>query len=423
MADPSNPQPDLTKTLPDEILRDILHRATFIRHECDVSAASGLFCSSDKEYQLRAWKELLPFRITITCVSKLWHVVAREFLYASFHDTPNERKLESFASLLSAKPCYGKLVKRLSIDSEACPSRQARVAGILKRCPNLRIFSINFSEFTQYPSSFPLLLSDPSILLKTLQLDAGALSLSMSFILTLLARLSQLVILRLGNIADDADDAPVANYAKIVLPRLHILHLTFNTDRSILQFIRSLELPSLSAMCIGVVVESPISALPKDLSKRLEYLEFCFLDNDISAWEAEDFRNLRALRLHWGTLRSASVRSHLPMNQIVELISTFPHLEFKTPFTPGEEVEQVINLLLDPTVMPNLRSLTFDDGPINWDQGEERPKLKDEWIAPYIKDLATSFDQRGVDLWFNRPSTPWKEGVLVRDILCMHKKK
>jgi hypothetical protein len=177
-------------------------------------------------------------------------------------------------------------------------------------------------------------------------------------------------------------------------------------------------------MCIGMVLMSPIPALPKDLSKRLEYLEFYFRFPNIDAWQAEDFRNLRVLRLHWRSLRSPRVVClYLPMNQIVELISTFPDLEFKTPFTPGEEVEQVINFLLDPTVMPNLRSFTFEGGPINWDQGEERPKLKDERITAYLEDLATSFDQRGVDLWFNRPSTPWREGVLVRDILCMHKEK
>jgi hypothetical protein len=405
--------------LPYEVLRDIFHRATFIRHERDLNAASGFSCESDRAYQLRAWEESLPLRITIARVSRRWRAVALEFLYASFHETEEGSKLAPFASMLSAYPHYGTLVKRLMIRHPF--EQQALVSGILQRCPNLLVFSFIDIKFRYEPSLFSFLSSGLSILPMNLkQLDA--LNLSGGLILTLLPCLPQLEILILGAITDGIVSF---DHPKIVLPRLRILQLTFNMieGRPIPQFIRNFELPSLSAMCIGLRFVYPFPALPKDLSKRLEYLDLFSQFPDISAWEAEDFRKLRVLRLDWKSLHSSSlVCPHLPMNQIVELICTFPDLEFKTPFTPGEEVEQIINFLLDPTVMPNLRSLTFEDGPINWDQGEEKPKLRDEWIAAYIEDLATSFDQRGVDLWFNRPETPWKEGVLVRDILCMHKR-
>jgi hypothetical protein len=237
MADPSNPQPqrDLTKNLPYEILRDILHRATFIRHERDLHATSGFSCESDRAYQLRAWKEVLPSRITIARVSRWWRAVALEFLYASFHETQNGRKLASFASMLSEYPHYGTLVKRLMIRH---PRKQALVSGILQRCPNLLIFSFIDIKYRGGGSLFSFLSSGPSILPMTLkQLDARCLS--MDFILKLLAHLPQLEILILDGITSGV---PIFDYPKIVLPRLRILLLTFDMVNGgpNPQFIRSL---------------------------------------------------------------------------------------------------------------------------------------------------------------------------------------
>jgi hypothetical protein len=94
MADTPNPQIDLTGALTYEILRDIFHQATFIPHELDVAAIStgkGLFCFWD-ELHIRAWEEVLPLRIAIARVSRLWRAVALEFQFPVwFTNGPNRR--------------------------------------------------------------------------------------------------------------------------------------------------------------------------------------------------------------------------------------------------------------------------------------------------------------------------------------------
>jgi hypothetical protein len=202
---------------------------------------------------------------------------------------------------------------------------------------------------------------------------------------------------------------------KTVLPNLRILQLVFSGGemKVISDFILSLDLPLLISMCIGAVTAGPIPPLPKSLTERLEYLEFCLPLNGIDAWEAENFRNLRRLRLKWDQLCSASFRSRLPMDQIVELTSTF---RFVAIPPQGEVVEQVMDSLLDPSMTPNLRALILVVEEINWYRVEQQ-KWRYTWHTAYLESLAASFNQRGVDLWFE-----WrhlrKESVLVRDMIC-----
>jgi hypothetical protein len=415
MADSSNPQIDLTATLPCEILRDILHRATFIPHEWDMSATvifRGLFCSWD-EHQLDAWEELLPLRITITRVSRRWRAVGLEFLYGSFHETQNGGKLESFASLLSLHPYYGMLVKRLTIQFAVNSRKHALIFGISRCCPNLLIVSAIDNRNLLDPSLS--LLSDPSIFPMTLkQLDINVVALSISSISALLTHLPQLEILLLSDIGD----LSITNHTKIVLPRLRILQLVFLTrdDRVIVQLIERLELPLLSAMCIGVESKGPIPALPKNVSERLEDLGFCFCYNTINAWEAVDFRNLCRLRLHGGQLSSTGFCFHLPMKQIVELTCRLPpDLTPGAHFTKEGVVGLAMNSVLDPSMMPKLHTLRLDLGEVTWNRVEKQMR-EDKRLITYFEALVTSFDQQGIDLWFNQPHFP-EESVLVRDMI------
>jgi hypothetical protein len=387
MADSSDPQIDLTATLPCEILRDILHRATFIPHEWDVNAtviSRGLFCSWD-EHQLNAWRRLLPIRITITCISRRWRAIGLEFLYGSFHDTQNGGKLALFSSLLSSHPYYGTLVKRLTIPLAVTTRNHALIFGISQCCPNLLIVSTINNRNS--PNLSPSLLSNPSILPTTLkQLDAGVITLPTSSISALLTHLPQLEILLLFDIGDDSS---LTNHTKIVLPRLRVLQLVFLTrdDRVIVQFIESLELPLLSAMCIGVESKGPIPALPKNVSERLEYLGLCFRYNTINTWEAEDFRNLCRLRLHADHLSSTGFFFHLPMKQIVDLTCRLPlSLTPRAHFTKHGGVELAMNSLLDPSMMPKLRTLCLDLGEATWNRVEEQMR-KDEWLITYFELL------------------------------------
>jgi hypothetical protein len=415
MADPSNPQTDLTGTLPYEILREILRQATFIPHEWDVSASSidsGLFCSWD-ELQIQAWKEVLPLRKAIALVSRRWRAVALEFLYATYHDRPNGN-LAPFTSLLSSNHHVGMLVRRLTIQYVHNSDKNAAVTTILRHCPNLLILSVIDSR---YSTQFTPILWHPPILPRTLkQLDAGVGALSIESIYALLAHLPQLEILALYHIGGTS---PLVKCTKTVLPILRILQLVFipMDSESISQFILSLEVPLLSAMCIGVLEADQIPTLPKDLSERLDCLEFCIRWNKIDEWEAINFLHLRHLRLMWDHLRLSSFRSCLPMNQIVELTLSFRFLTPKALYPKRGELEQAMDFLLDLTMVPSLRSLFLDIEEAGWDRVEEQ-KREDQWLIAYFTALAGPFEQRGVDLWINRPHLR-KESIPIRDMTDM----
>jgi hypothetical protein len=220
MAEPSNLQTNLADTLPNEVLREILYQATFIPHEWDVSSTStfpGLFCSLD-QLQIGAWKAVLPCRVALTSVSRRWRAVALEFLYATFHDRRND-SLSLFASLLSVCPYYGTLVKRLTVwDPARDDARgEALVKMILRRCPNLLIFS--FTDHYHHDQQPSPLLSFAPIFLTTLKQFDSRLgdSLPIGSISELLAHLPRLEVLMLTGIVGTL---PYTNFTQIVLPIL-----------------------------------------------------------------------------------------------------------------------------------------------------------------------------------------------------------
>src|SRR5258707_271561 len=233
---------DLTRLLPYEILRDILRYVSFIPRESDLGATSPFFdvFRSWTNRHIQAWKDLLPLRIDTTCVCRRWRAVALEFLYASFHDTQDERKFALFASVLSSYPYYGTLVRRLTIRLVNNPEKNALVTGILRRCPNL----LSLKVIGNRHGLCGAVLSDPSILPTSLkEFDASA-SLSVSSLSALLAYLPQLEILLLY---DTGGRSPETNYTNNVHPNLRnlrALQLVFPTytSQSISRLIFSLEL-------------------------------------------------------------------------------------------------------------------------------------------------------------------------------------
>jgi hypothetical protein len=415
MAEPSNLQTNLVKKLPDELLRDILRQATFLPHEWDVSATStfpGLFCSWD-QLQIGAWETVLPYRVALSCVSRRWRAVALEFLYATFHDRRND-SLASFASLLSVRPYYGTLVRRLTVWHAARDDAEgeALVTMILQRCPNLLIFS--FTDHHRHDLQPSPLLSYAPIFPATLKQLDGRVDdgLPIGAISELLAQLPQLEILMLTGIEGTL---PYTNSTKIVLPNLRMLQLSFSIEdsRYIHKFILSLELPLLKAMCIEVY---SVAHIPNDLAERLEYLELSYIHNKIGVWEANKFPNLSRLRLDFHQLHSPDVRSILPLNQIVELACSIPPLTYEAR-SIGEDsiLGQVMNILLDTSTLPKLRVLILNIGEGNWNQVKARQR-EFQWVSAYFESLAASFDQRGIDLWFEPPHMQ-EESVLARDMI------
>jgi len=98
-----------TPALPHELWREIFQLATFIPNESEISTTirQGIFATGGGQ-QLSAWEIILPLRVAIQGVSRLWHSIGVELLYRSFHDGSADLvKARRFARALCTK-----LVKR-----------------------------------------------------------------------------------------------------------------------------------------------------------------------------------------------------------------------------------------------------------------------------------------------------------------------
>ena len=133
--------------LPYELWHDILREATFIPREFDVSTTTfrpGLASGSD-EHHLREYRKMLPTRVAIIKVCRVWQHIGTEFLYGSVHfmswrDTVGTmwEYVARFRKLLASRPEIGTLVKRLSLPYH--PEDQT-VAEVLRMCPRITLFS------------------------------------------------------------------------------------------------------------------------------------------------------------------------------------------------------------------------------------------------------------------------------------------
>jgi len=142
----SNPLSPFTPMLPHELWREIFQLATFIPDELEISHMFRPSVFGDQSgRQLAEWKEVLPLRVAIQRVSRLWHFIGVELLYQSFHDGRRLRNVQFLASTLRVKPSYGLLVKRLTLRLTVFNTINADVIFILRSCPNVLILSTKVS--------------------------------------------------------------------------------------------------------------------------------------------------------------------------------------------------------------------------------------------------------------------------------------
>src|SRR5258708_15920713 len=119
-------------TLPNELWYEILRAATYIPNEWDVSTAfrPGLFFEFEENHIL-AYRKVLPTRLAIVNVCRIWHNIGIQFLYGSMHKTENPTL---FKTLLDSQPEIGILVKRFSLNYDP---RDQNAIYVIRMCPQI----------------------------------------------------------------------------------------------------------------------------------------------------------------------------------------------------------------------------------------------------------------------------------------------
>src|SRR6266404_4801632 len=115
----SGRSPTSSMTLPYELWYEILREATFIPREFDVSTTtfrSGLVLGSDERH-VRVYRKVLPTRVAVVNVCRIWHRIGTEFLYGSVHFISRGNTVGNlwghlvlFKMLLESRPELGTLV-------------------------------------------------------------------------------------------------------------------------------------------------------------------------------------------------------------------------------------------------------------------------------------------------------------------------
>ena len=263
------PLSSFTPILPHELWREIFQVATFIPNELEVSHMfrPGAFGGGWIGPQPLAWREILPLRLAMQNVSRLWHSIGVKFLYQSFHHDSMHRngkdkdKPALLASTLRIKPSYGALVKHLTLELGMEKTINAEVTFILRSCPNALILSANVSS----PSIRVLWWDACSLLtsLRYLQIDVYSLPISPTG--------SQIEFLPLS--VHGGHPAPIG---PIVLPNLRHFHLKnrYNRDAilAIEEIFALLSLPCLTSLSLELWGTPSTPSLRKDIFSRLTYL-------------------------------------------------------------------------------------------------------------------------------------------------------
>jgi hypothetical protein len=303
--------------LPDELWRDIIHKASFIRGEWDTSATSfqvGLFSTYD-EYQIAAWKIVLPTRACIVRVCRRWHRLGTEFLYGTFHfasshaSGPNTYTLNVFRRRLEAHPEIGKLVKRLTLSYD--PEQNPDESTILKLCPNVIVFSSlvkSIATFTWWtPTVFPSTLR---------QFDVNFSGQEWPTIVTVINSLYHLEILHIYSSRSNSLRSQ-SQVVALSLPALRILHFVFGSvdQYSLQSILEHLECPRLRALSLDYIVASPetVLHLPSNILNRLTSFNAC---TNYKSTRAGDLMNLRQFLLD------------IPNNTPVDLPDLVPYVPF-----------------------------------------------------------------------------------------------
>jgi hypothetical protein len=388
---------------PDELWRDIIHKASFIRGEWDTSATSfqvGLFNLYDK-YQVDAWKIVLPTRVCIVRVCRRWHRLGTEFLYGTFHvarshAAANSNALNAFRRCLEAQPGFGKLVKRLTLSYD--PEQNDHESTILKLCPNIIVFS-SVAKSTAKLKWWPATVFPSSLR----QFNVNFSGQEWLTIVTVINSLSHLEILYI----DSSRSHPIRSQLQVFtlsLPALRILHLVFgNVDQyslqSILEHIDCPQLRALSLECGVMPLDTPLH-LPYNISNRLTSFDAC---THYKSTRAGDLMNLRQFLLGISFDKSVDLTDlvpYIPFHQVTHILFCFNSCIPRDPHDLesvwAANLELLMAFPLNTTSMPVLQVVE-----VMWLGIRPSEMLEDRLMLTKVHDLmdslASRFERREVE--------------------------
>ena len=417
------PPSSFTPILPHELWHEIFQLATFIPDELEVSHMfrPGVFGGGRNGPQQIAWRKILPLRLAIQNVSRLWHSIGVEYLYQSFHCSMygnGRAKPALLASTLRIKPSYGALVKHLTLELSTEKTINAEVTFILRSCPNALILRANVSS-----PSIPVLWWDACSLLTSLrylQIDVYSLPIS---------RGPPNEFLPLD--VHGGDPAPIGS---IVLPNLRHFHLKnwYNRDATLAieRILALLSLPCLTSLSLELSGTSSTPLLCKDLLSRLTYLRMKGRSLLPSLFQVIEFPLLHIFqfdghRIPQGTLLFEC--PNLPIHQIDILILGLPgsgidHSQFTlSRFDEWcTSVHCILTEARDPMLMPKLKRVILEErfhpfiGP-----RDLYPSYGD--LVSCYSPLADAFESRGVELSVRNRDVIFDVDVPIRDFILQMK--
>jgi hypothetical protein len=411
-----------TPILPHELWREVFQLATFIPGELELSAT---FCPSLSVEQQLAWENILPLRVAIQSVSRLWHAIGVELLYRSFHDEgflddSSDEMVQLLALTLRIKPSYGMLVKRLALRFDKGEAVNADRILILRSCPKVLILSTNVS-----PHYIPVMQWDPSSPPTSLRhLEVEVRSLLISNLLPALAHLQNLELLALSVLRDE-DGLPPAPAESIVLPSLRLLHLNIEFARNDIltteRIFSLLSLPCLTSLSLSLYEALSAPSLCKDLLRRLTYLRLGGADLPLYFFQAIDFPLLHIFqldtrRMFQGTLLSEC--PNLPIQQLDLLTLSLPGFDFPLDdFTTWSlSLHCVLTEARDPALMPKLKRVVLEEEIDVFDEPKAFYPSYEDLVSCY-GPLADAFESRGVELSLRFYDGPREVDVPVRDFI------
>ena len=388
--------------LPYELWYDILREATFMPREFDVSTTTfrpGLASGSDAHH-LREYRKMLPTRVAITKVCRVWHRIGTEFLYGSVHfiswsntDGTLWGRLALFRILLESRPEIGTLVKRLSLPYHQTDQAAAEV---LRMCPRITIFSTSSTRAScswWAPTLFQPVLR---------QLDIMIDSRSWLKFLSMLNSLNSLIYLEVlyihveGMFSTFPTFPPSpSNATSISLPALRLLELSFQFPHgaSLGGFVLRFDVPRLRALSLSTGSPPLFQLLFPSQLQTITSLKVHL----IYSLYTVDLQNLTQLYL---TLNGSSVLRHHSARGPFHRLERLGLDLLKPPWCWEDWASRSEHLLafpLDPSAMPELRILGINWGArriVDWDSTAAN---RSEFVA-YFQPKVTLFEQRGVEL-------------------------
>jgi hypothetical protein len=409
-----------TPILPHELWHEIFQFATFLPDELEIPTTMirpGLFGAWD-EQQPSAWKIILPLRVAIQSVSRLWHSIGIELLYRAFHNTDdNPTKIKLFARTLCIKLSYAVLVKRLTLPVTIDDTINASTISILRSCPNLLIFSTHFETYKPQ-MGWELYLLPTSLRHFDAAIDTVKSSLSDLFDFAALAHFPNLEFLALHGMSEGRDAPPPVFARSIVLPRLRFLRLDWHSISTIEKILSSLSLPSLTALSLDIGGTLLAPTLRKDLLSRLTYLGLgrSFQGTLVGSFQATDLPRLHIFQLD---MRLQFERTllfecpNLPIQQIDILVLSLYHFEADEFPEWSSSLYGLLTEARDSKLTPKLKRVILKekDEPFFW------LSLSYEDLISCFNSLVDAFESRGVEFLF-RPNDIWEGDVSIRDFVA-----